>query len=135
MQSNADRTLTALVLVWVAVPAHKNLHTTAVPTWAVPLLEAKLLFEWEPIKRALTDVIIGERKVEAYARDRQTGLGVGVGIARNTRIRHVRHPFEVALLLIAQPIKLGLVEIVVAEGKVVTYARNFLMCFAAEHQR
>ena len=132
MQSNADRTLTALVLVWVAVPAHKNLHTTAVPTWAVPLLEAKLLFEWEPIKRALTDVIIGERKVEACARDRQTGLVVGVAIARNTR---PRHPFEVALLLIAQPIKLGLVEIVVAEGKVVTYARNFLMCFATEHQR
>ena len=90
-KSNADRTLTARVLVWVAVPAHKNLHTAA-PTGDV-LIEAKLLFEWEPIKRALTDVIIGERKVEAYARDPQTGLGVGVGIARNTRIRHVRHPF------------------------------------------
>ena len=100
---------TALVLVWVAVPADENWQTAPDPPIdGNPFLEAKLVFAWEPIKRALTDVVMGEWKVEACSRDRQTGLVVDVAIARRT-IRH-RDPLEAALLLIAQPIKLGLVE-------------------------
>ena len=102
----ADFAHRTFVLVWVAVPADENLHTTGASRPV--LLEAKLLFAWEPIKRALADVVTGEWKVVACSRDRQTGLVIDVAIARRT-IRH-RDPLEAALLLIAQPIKLGLVE-------------------------